>query len=304
MRATISQQLEYLGRIKLILLDIDGTLVVGSKVEVDHVRRQLSRLTRLGIHFSVATGRTLFGTKQVLADLGARGRAPFIVAYNGAIISRPDASPWIERRILEPDALKFIAEICSRRAVPLLAYTCRQDFSLRYPEQVFGDYRQFPEDAVDFNGMLIERVDNFGGIPFADVVALLISVPEEVADAESLANAFRDECGPRVRITTSGGRYVEITHPLSTKRDAMVSLCARLGLRTEEVMAIGDNYNDLEMITDCGFGVAVANSPPAVKDASRFVCKHGAAGGVVEVLRMLAEYHRRGTRRRRVDDEL
>ena len=74
-----------LTRIKLVLMDIDGTLVEGSELELENVSQQLTRLSRRGVRFSIATGRTIFGARTVVQSLGSHGRAPLIVAYNGAV---------------------------------------------------------------------------------------------------------------------------------------------------------------------------------------------------------------------------
>jgi hydroxymethylpyrimidine pyrophosphatase-like HAD family hydrolase len=114
---------------------------------------------------------------------------------------------------------------------------------------------------------------------------------------------LKNECGSSLRVTTSGGRYVEIAHPQTTKRNAMETLCERLGINANQVMAIGDNFNDLEMLAACGFGVAVANSPSEVKAVCRFVCKHEAARGVVEVLMAIVREFNYEVRRRLVETE-
>src|SRR5208282_470740 len=109
--------------------------------------------------------------------------------------------------------------------------------------------------------------------------------------------------GGDLRITSSGNQYVEVAHPEGTKANAMCILARHWNVSLFQIMAIGDNFNDMEMIASCGVGVAVANSPPALHAAARYVCKREAAEGVVEALRLLLAAVRHGRIESRAREE-
>lgn len=293
-----------LTRVRLVLMDIDGTLVVGSEPELDNVMWQLSRLKNAhNVNFSFATGRTIFGAYRIVKSLDPKGRVHSIIAYNGGVIASPDAKPWIERLVIDRRTFLTLLSVCHQLNLATLVYTCLDRFDLKgEQETVFAESSYLPTQETDFNGMSIVRVPSLEMLSATDIVAVLVSDPFGSGAMDKLKTRLVEECGSSLRITTSGGQYIEIAHPHATKRLAMDKLCARLGIGREQVMAIGDNYNDLEMLADCGFGVAVANSPQPVKAASRFVCQHKAAQGVVEVLRLLADAYRHEDRRRDVLD--
>jgi len=286
--------------IRLILLDIDGTLIRGNAFDLENVRKQLNRLGRpaLGIRFTVATGRTVFGARQVLRSLDPDGRLRSIIAYNGGVIAHPEATPWIERETIDPSAYQELVYACKRLGFWPLIYTCRHTFEFGRAEDVFGESNLFTSAMTEFNGMAVTQVSSLLDVPAENVVAVLASLgPGGEANVNKLVEQLSDSARAQLRITTSGGAYAEIASSKSTKALAMHKLCTRLGLRAKEVMAVGDNFNDLEMLMSSGVGVAVANSPPEVKDACRLITKYDATAGVVQALRYLASVRRASKRR-------
>jgi Cof subfamily protein (haloacid dehalogenase superfamily) len=270
-----------LTHIKLVLMDIDGTLIVGSEIELGNVRRQLERLKKRQVEFTVATGRTITGARRVMASLDPKGDVHWIIGYNGGVIAKPDGKPFVERQVIDKASLQRLLEICHELSLPALVYTCADSFDLKEDqEKVFSEPHLFANQRVDFNGMPITRIPSFKKMPSRDVVAVLVSDPLHTGALQWLAERIRKECEATLRVTNSGGAYAEVSHAKATKRTAMEKLCEWLGLKLSQVMAIGDNFNDLEMIAGSGFGVAVANSPDKVKSVSRYVCRQSAAHGV------------------------
>jgi haloacid dehalogenase-like hydrolase len=180
----------------------------------------------------------------VVKALGAYGRTALIIAYNGGVIANLDASPWIQRQTIDPSAFRTLLTVCRRLNLPALAYTCVDTFDIKgRQESVFTEPHLFATAKTEFNGMPVTRVPDLTKLPPEDIVAVLVSNPWSSGAVDDLANQLRKECGSRLRVTSSGGKYVEIAHPNSTKRHAMEVLCDRLGVTVSEVMAIGDNFN-------------------------------------------------------------
>lgn len=274
-----------LTQIRLVLMDIDGTLLSGSEVELNHVKHQLSRLKQHGVKFSIATGRTLFGARKVVQALSAQLGDRLIIAYNGGVITRIDSNPWVTRHVIDEETYLNLIRVCRECDVMPTVYCCKYESGTKgASEIVFTDDPVTAGNGKEFNGMPLNLVSSLDDIPTADVVAVLVSDSRGPAFLNHLSFRIKQELGASLRVTTSGGRYLEIAHPKATKRDAMEQLCLRLGVKTSSVMAIGDNFNDLEMLAAAGYGVAVANSPDEVKAACRYVCKQDSSRGVVESL--------------------
>jgi len=294
---------ELLRQIRIVLMDIDGTLIRGSDDTIENVVAQLRRLKPQGIRFSVATGRTLFGAQRIIHEMRAVGmKMPPVIAYNGAVVAWPQDT-ILQRVTLPPEpARALLSEFRRRRILPFV-YTCQDHFDASAVERVYGYGRQATSPATDFNGMPITWVDTFDEVPSRDVVAILGQQHNPSQDIVPIIKELGKSFGAELRITSSGNRFVEVAHPLSTKANALKVLAKQGGVKLSQVMAVGDNYNDMEMLTSCGVGVTVANAPAAVKEVAQYVCQREAAEGVVEALRLLLGEVRHGRIESRIREE-
>ncbi|MBC7336377.1 MAG: HAD-IIB family hydrolase, partial [Clostridia bacterium] len=115
-----------------------------------------------------------------------------------------------------------------------------------------------------------------------DPIKVVVIHAEEVLDA--LAEESRRRWGEAVYITKSEPTYLEFLHPEATKGKGLAAVAAYLGILREEVMAIGDSYNDLEMFRYAGFAVAMGNARPEIKAAAHYVAASNEEDGVARVL--------------------
>ena len=285
-----------LGKVRLVLMDIDGTLVTSTAATFGNVSAQLRRLKPLNVRFSVATGRTIAGSRPVLDQLQETVgmRMPPAINYNGAVLLSPQDGSLVERHVLGVASVKAAVLSCRRRGLWPLVYACHDTVSGPPLEMVYLDVAAPP--AAEFNGMEMRRVADVAQVS-SDVVAVLADAGSEAASVE-VAAEVACELGPYLRATTSGSRYVEICAPGASKVTAMERLAHLHHFNVTEVMAIGDNLNDLEMLKVAGVGVAVGNAPEAVKKVADYRCDRDGAEGVVEALRLLVRVLHLRTRNR------
>jgi Cof subfamily protein (haloacid dehalogenase superfamily) len=282
-------------------MDIDGTLVTSNHATFDHVSAQLRRLKPLNVRFSVATGRTIAGSRPVLERLQATVgmRMPPAINYNGAVLLSPRDGSLVERHVLDPASVAAAVRACRARGLWPLVYACHDIVAAAPLETVYLDSAAPP--AAEFNGMQTKRIADAGEVD-SDVVAVLADAGDVAASAR-IAAELATELGPRLRATTSGSRYVEICAPGANKSAAVERLASLHQITVAEVMAIGDNLNDLEMIRIAGVGVAVGNAPAEVKAVADYACSRDSGEGVVEALRMLVRVlHLRTHTRRGAND--
>lgn len=280
---------EALGRVKLVLMDIDGTLITGPSQTLDTVLLQLKRLRAKSIRFSLATGRSLFGIGPILTLLRqVHARIPPVIAYNGGVVAWPPGpNAVLDRNVLPPDHVQQTIAAFGRRSLQIFVYTCNAGLDLNADENVYGP-RLTKNRVQEFNGMPVTPLSFKKLTLLPDVVAILGAATSK-ADAIAAATELRNILPAEVRIQTSGTIFVEVASAMSTKLNGMLHVASALNLCTEQIMAIGDNYNDLEMIQGAGVGVAVANAPDKIKQAARIVCRRSGSEGVVEALRLLLE---------------
>jgi hydroxymethylpyrimidine pyrophosphatase-like HAD family hydrolase len=279
-----SDRAHRLAKIRLVLMDIDGTLVTAGRRSFDSVIDQLRKLKVLGIAFSVATGRTIQGSAFVNERLHTVGaRMPPMITYNGAVVISGRDSHLIVRRLINRHAFQALIWRCRAAGFSPLAYACGMNFDFSPREAVYSEGAFRPER--EFNGMEVRPVADLLAVD-DDFVAVLIEVSnpsESAAFAQELAGVFSG----LLRVTTSGGKHLEVCDPRGTKFCGMEVLARMRKIRINEIMAIGDNFNDLEMIQGAGVGVAVANAPAGVLAAAGLKCTRAGAEGVIEALRVL-----------------
>ena len=277
-----------LARVRLVLLDIDGTLVTGADDTVENVSRQLRRLPSWGTRFTLATGRTLYGAAGIARTLGLRRTMPPVITYNGAVIARPDETLVVQRHPIPPELVCSIVEKTRSINAIVLLYSCQPRLDASPVERVFADTRIHCQAFVEPNEMRVDVVEHLAQVEPTDVMAILVdhggSQPEStLATSKLLSEAY----GEALRVTSSGDRFVELSAPGVSKLTAMQSLAKIWRLELSEIMAVGDGFNDLEMIAGAGVGAAVANAHPQVKESADFVAARVAGEGVVEILRLL-----------------
>jgi len=110
---------------------------------------------------------------------------------------------------------------------------------------------------------------------------IIIDEPEEL---DRLAPEVRELAGPDMHVTKSKATFLEVFHKEGTKGDALRFLAAHYGIPMEQTVAIGDAWNDLEMIQAAGLGVAMANAVPALKKVADYVTLSNNEDGVRHVL--------------------
>jgi HAD superfamily hydrolase (TIGR01484 family) len=206
---------------------------------------------------------------------------------------QPEKQALVAHIIIPTDSIfQIISATKQRQTASLFIYTVDPEakFINNYSstESVFyvGDREKRPE--VDFNGMPVlpyEQMNMFSN----KVVAALISVrdaEEKIELLQALMNV------PGVSITSSGSIYIEIRPRNSSKALGIKVLCDRYKILPQNVIAVGDNDNDVELLSWAGISVCVSNSSPAARAASKFYSNQGAGNAAIEILEIVRRAQR------------
>jgi Cof subfamily protein (haloacid dehalogenase superfamily) len=265
--------------IRLLALDLDGTLMDDSMViKSDRVRRAIAAAQARDVVVTLATGRMFDFLLPFAHDLGIT--AP-LICYQGGLIQAPGAEVPIYRATIEP------ALVCE-----VLAFKARRGwhFVLYADDDVFLDERRHPEQF--YRDMLGERlvwVDDLSSVlERHEPIKFLVFV--EPHEAAGVLAELRQQFAGQMELTRSHARIVE-GNPLGvSKGDALRRLAEHLGIPRAEVMAIGDQDNDMPMIAWAGFSVAMGNGSPTVKAAADWVAPPVAEdGAAVAIERFILE---------------
>jgi Cof subfamily protein (haloacid dehalogenase superfamily) len=265
-------------RYRLIAADVDGTLVDDRRKIPPAVREALAEARAGGCHLTLATGR-MYASVLPFAE-AVRTDVPLIL-YNGAAL--------VERGT---------RRVTFRRCLPLvdarLALTLLKRFPLHvnlyageglYIEQV----TPAATESMVKDGVQAEPVEDLVAFLHEDPVKLLCIGEPVVLEAFRVAflvdRARRGLPGQPPHLVRSEPTYLEVLPPGVNKGVALAELARQLGIPLDQVVAFGDNLNDLEMLEVAGLGVAVGNAHPDLKASADLVAGTNNEGGMAAVIR-------------------
>jgi Cof subfamily protein (haloacid dehalogenase superfamily) len=261
-------------QIKLLIVDIDGTIAGKSNQVSTRVKQAIRAAQNRGIRVGIATGRMYKSALRFHQEIGAD--MP-ILAYQGAWIQDP-ATEVIHRH--NPVPVKIARE--------LIDYFEQPHLFDKLSVHVYRDDCLYVREINEDTELYIGR-SGIGVIPVSDLRSLLTDRPtkilamsEDVALIQELLQELRSRYSQsELHVTTSVPIFLETTQAGVNKGTAIDYVATDLlGISAENVLAIGDNYNDVEMLAYAGIGVAMGNAPIDVQSISDWVAPDIEADGV------------------------
>lgn len=240
--------------IRLVVSDIDGTLVTKAKVITPRARAAIEEVKRRGIGFAVASARPPVGLRSIIADLDIT--VP-VGAVNGGAIVRPDLT-IIERQVVPREAVHKTVSILRRQGIDPWLFTDDAWF-LRDPNGAHVDHE------ARTIGLTPTVVGDFSDAQVAAALKLVGASHDHphLAECERILQA---DLGGRALATRSQSYYLDIVHAGANKGEAVIGIARTLQVPIEAVLTIGDGANDTPMFGVGGFSVAMGNATDAVKN--------------------------------------
>jgi hydroxymethylpyrimidine pyrophosphatase-like HAD family hydrolase len=270
-----------MGEIRLVASDLDGTLLRPDETVSERTREAIVAVRRAGITLVLVTGRPPRALAPIAARIGVGGIA---ICANGAVVWDLDAGTMVDVTPLAADlAAGLVREL--REAIPGVLFAVEL-------EHGFGREAGWTDGTGPPRPRLVERETpevleaDALELVTGPVVKLLVRHP--TLPFPEVARRARQAVGEQAVVTWAGTRLLEISAAGVTKAWALERLCARLGVRRQQVLALGDMENDLPMLAWAGHSVAVANAQPDVLDAADEVTASNLDDGVALVLERLA----------------
>ena len=273
----------------LIALDLDGTVLGrgpdGTPMLDARNRDAIHAAVDAGHHIVIATGRTCRSALPWVSEL--RIVAPMIT-YGGAVIRRPPhhGSPDGEDPL---GAVLFSASLGARHAARVVAIARKHDWQvlLEVDDDVYSEPRATgPLVKITAGQVQITFVESVDDL-LNDAVHRVVCVVQDPVAAAQCERLLRAEFAGSAAVTRSLPTYIEVTSATATKGQALTRLCAMLGVAMPDVIAVGDEGNDIDLLTTAGFGIAVAGSPPELLAVADATCRPPDEGGIAAVLARL-----------------
>ena len=281
------EDLKRFARIRLIAADLDGTLIPADLLKTVQMLCASLNHHRYRVTFTLATGRTLSGVEMLLTKLAIPNGIPLIL-YNGSVVIRSGDYKLLSRKTIPRQSLEAVIRLTLKYGLPVLAYFYDDPWfarhHLRSSEYVFG-WGSPLEGFREFNNMPVTWHESDSHSRGSEPSSLLIETREFSNVVSQLEAELRKVA--HVSVTRSGSKYIEVRPHESNKAFALEFVARKYGIHREEILALGDNDNDAEMLGWAGIGVAIAAASPGAIKESDYICRHGVFQGAVEVLRLV-----------------
>ncbi len=273
----------------LVAVDVDGTLVDTEFADTiaPPVLEAIARLRDSGHVLALCTGRNVRSAADVVEHAGGVLRDVPQILLNGAMVVAP---PRILCRAgLSREILSRLVELFRAHGTLPLLFTGEQGEHLLLeelpPNSVLARYLQRRRDRI---GALTTVPDLAAHLP---EVALEVGTIDAAETIRALTDAVAEALGDRVHLVNTRSLlsqeeylWLEVYPPRCNKGTALELLARELGFPRERVIAVGDNFNDLEMFAAAGHRVAMGNAPPEVQDLADRVVPPVREHGAVEIL--------------------
>ncbi len=264
--------------IKLIAIDLDGTLLRSDKLISDATIDALTQARRAGVEVVLASARP---PRTVLPFYRQLALETAMINYNGAMVYHPPTRRVILHRPI-PTRTALIATELARRIFPkvlvsgeILDKWCTDRFDEAYLER-----EEFlTETAKLFRPDLVAPVETW--LTQAVTKLLFVGSP---APLSKVAEGITDQLARDLTIVQTEAHLLQVMHPLASKTLALRAVAIEMGIKQEEIMTIGDNTNDAGMLRWAGVGVAMANSTPRALAAADYLTEDNDADGVAKAV--------------------
>ncbi len=252
--------------IKLVVSDVDGTLVRSDKTLSQATVFAFGRLRAAGVQATLISARPPSGMLALAQALDIDGP---LGAFNGGTIFRRDGSIESARH-LAPATVATALHLLEQAGVDIWLFA----HGLWYSRAI--DNPRVPHErlAADIEPTLVE---NFTSL---DQVDKVVGVSEDFEALKTLEGLMRVAIGDGATIARSQSYFLDITAPTANKGDGISAITDAAGLSLSQVAAIGDMANDLPMFARAGLAIAMGQAPDKVRAAARFVTASNDDDGV------------------------
>jgi Cof subfamily protein (haloacid dehalogenase superfamily) len=257
--------------IRLLLSDVDGTLVTMDKTLTVRSIEAVHKLHDAGIGFAITSGRPPRGMSMLVEPLALR--TP-LAAFNGGLVVEPDLEV-VEQHLI-PDGL-VAPTIDLLESFDLTVWVYRGvDWLVLDPD---GPHVEREAHTVQFSPKV---VDSFDEAPTG--VAKIVGVSDDHDAVASASGAAREAFGDDVSASRSQPYYVDVTHPLANKGSVASFLSTKYEIPPAQIATIGDMPNDVLMFAHSGLSIAMGNADREVQRAARRVTKSNDDDGFADAV--------------------
>jgi Cof subfamily protein (haloacid dehalogenase superfamily) len=245
--------------IRMVIADVDGTLVTQEKVLTKRAAEAVLRLHEAGIVFSVTSGRPPRGMAMLIEPL--KLTQP-LAAFNGGVLIKPDLTTVVDQKFLPAAVPEKVIEAIEKHGLDVWVYTDTGWF-VRDPNAAHVAREQwtvkFPPTVVKTFGGLLGRV------------AKIVGVSDDYERVAKCEKDVQQAGGTHISAARSQPYYLDVTHPQANKGGVVLAMSKLLNIPAQEIATIGDMPNDVLMFEKSGVSIAMGNASSEVQASATYV---------------------------------
>ncbi|MBZ9622010.1 Cof-type HAD-IIB family hydrolase [Clostridium sp. FP2] len=260
---------------KLLAIDMDGTLLNSNKVISKGNKAAIKKAIEKGVKVVITSGRGLNGLDKFLDEVHLRGENEYLIANNGGTIYRTSDFECINYKGLKGRDLVKAHALSMEFGLNMIAYT--HEGSIASEENEFTrfetEYVGTPVKILNFNRDVNDE---------DEITKILFSQTEELLEKKMLE--LPKEFYSEYNVVKTMPIVLEVMDKDCNKGYGVKVLGDMLGIKKEEIICIGDEANDIEMITYAGLGIAMGNAIEELKDVAEYVTLDNDNDGVAKAI--------------------
>ncbi len=268
--------------IKLIAIDLDGTLLRSDRSLSEENRLAIHKAKSAGVQVVLCTGRPLRAMDYLLDEIGLRDKEDLAITYNGGLIQKTQTGEIVKQMTFNREECLDVFELGQQLGLPVnfidLDYVYEPPYPVGAESIYMADTRKKPKKGgLQFREVVLDEIPDSIAIN-----KIVMSRPGEELDA--VIPHIPDHYHERYNIYKSQDFILEVLPQNVDKGNAMRLIGEMLELEKEEIMGIGDQENDLSLVTHAGLGIAMGNAIPRVKEAADYITKTNDENGVAHAI--------------------
>ena len=262
---------------KLIAVDLDGTLVTDDKNLTEKTIINVKKALKKNVKITISSARAFYRLERYIDELGLRKENQYTICFNGAMIVENITGKVIYSKNLDKQEVNEVIRLGKQLNVPIMLYSKNANYVEKVPEVI--------QKNKNAKGMNL-KIENFNKIDFDKeenyiYKIVFIDKPEKIV---KIRKNFQKEIIDKYEVTSSVPEYIEFVKKGIKKSKAIKFIMDKCKIKEEEVIAIGDGENDIEMLRFAGLGVAMENADNYVKENADYITTSNNDDGICKVI--------------------
>ena len=256
---------------KILVLDLDGTLTNNKKEITARNRETLIRAQQAGVLLVLASGRPTYGIAPLADELQMDKFGGYILSYNGGEIIDWKSKKMLYANVLPDDVVPRLYECARQNGVAILTYD-EEHIVTEHPDDIYVQKEAF------LNKMAVRPATDFlKEIHLPVPKCLIVADPQKLIPIEAELSV---QLQGQISVYRSEPYFLELVPQGIDKAQSLAVLLGKLHITRNEMVAIGDGYNDLSMIKFAGMGIAMGNAQEPVKKSADYITLTNEEDGV------------------------